>query len=203
MKYKQVYIGIDQSYKNTGITVIGDNKILDIKSVQLEHYESNSIRRRVLAVKLGSLFALVKTKADNITIICERARIHGGGNSFINIDAIKAMGALTAVIVDIAAQNGYDVYSVDTRCWKSQVIGTTKPQQNNYGVDPKKYPTIQWVIKKGFESKILIEVKSKHKNKGTFIRNGIKYRYNDDAADSCGIAYFGVAGDKTKLKLER
>lgn len=203
MKYKQVYIGIDQSYKNTGITVIGDGRILDIKSVQLERYKTNSIKRGVLTKKLESLFAVVRYKAENVTVICERTRIHGGGCSFVNVDVIKGMGALTAVIVDMAAQNGYDVYSVDTRCWKSQVIGTTKPMQNEYGVDPLKYPTVEWVINKGFEHKILMEITNPRKNKGTFIRDGKKYKYNDDAADSAAIAYFGLVGDKEKLKLER
>lgn len=201
--YKQVYIGIDQSYQNTGISIVTDGVLRDVKSVPLDKLKSNSERRRVLREKLSSLIGVVAEKAEHITCIVEKARLHGGPTSVINVDAIKAMGALTATIVDTCAQYDIEVYSVDTRCWKSQVIGTSKPQKNNYGVPEEKWPTIQWVIAKGFEHKILIDVTGTRKAKGTFERNGKKYMYNNDAADSAGIAMFGVVGDVSKLQLER
>lgn len=201
--YRQVYIGIDQSYQNTGISVAADGHLLDIKSVRLDKYSNNSERREVLRVKLGHLINVVATKADNIQCICERARLHGGPTSFINIDAIKAMGALTATIVDVCSQHGIAVYSVDTRCWKSQVIGTSKPQSNRYGVPEEKWPTVQWVIKQGLENKILVDVTGTRKKKGVFVRDGKMYVYNDDAADSAGIAMFGFVGDRSKLQIER
>ena len=34
--YKQIVIGIDQSYKNTGISIVADGKLRDIKSIRLE-----------------------------------------------------------------------------------------------------------------------------------------------------------------------
>ena len=201
--YKQVYIGIDQSYQNTGISVVIDGELRDVKSIRLDKLKTNSERRRVLGHRLDSLISVVAEKSEKVTCIVERARLHGGPTSFINIDAIKAMGALTATIVDACARYGIEVYSVDTRCWKSQVIGTCKPQKNEYGVPEEKWPTIQWLIDQGFERKILIDVTNTRKNKGTFKRNGKKYMYNNDAADSAGIAMFGVVGDKTKLQLER
>lgn len=201
--YKQVYIGIDQSYQNTGISIVADGVLRDVKSVRLDKLKTNSERRRVLGQYLSSLIAVVATKAKKVTCIVEKARLHGGPTSFINIDAIKAMGALTATIVDTCAEYGVEVYSVDTRCWKSQVIGTSKPQSNKYGVPEEKWPTVQWLIAKGFEKKILIDVTDTRKEKGTFKRNGKKYMYNNDAADSAGIAMFGVVGDASKLQLER
>lgn len=201
--YKEVYIGVDQSYQNTGISLVADGVLRDVKSVKLDKLKSNSERRRVLRAKLSSLIGVVADKAEHITCIVERARIHGGPTSFINIDAIKSMGALTALIVDVCDEYGIEVYSVDTRSWKSQVVGTSKPQKNNYGVPDEKWPTIQWVISKGFENKILIDMTGTRKVKGTFERDGKKYMYNNDAADSAGIAMYGVLGDKTKLQLER
>lgn len=201
--YKQVYIGIDQSYQNTGISIVADGVIRDIKSVPLDKLKTNSERRRVLRNKLSSLISVVTEKSENVTCIVERARIHGGQTSFINIDAIKGMGALTALIVDVCYEYGVKVYSVDTRSWKSQVIGTSKPQKNKFGVPDEKWPTIQWVIRRGLEDKILIDVSDTRKEKGTFKRNGKKYMYNNDAADSAGIAMFGVLGDTSKLQLER
>ena len=201
--YKQVYIGIDQSYQNTGISIVADGVLRDVKSVQLDKLKTNSERRRVLRHRLDSLISVVAGKSEKITCIVEKARLHGGPTSFVNIDAIKAMGALTATIVDVCAEYGIEVYSVDTRCWKSQVIGTSKPQANKFGVPEEKWPTIQWLIAKGFENKILIDVTNTRKEKGTFKRDGKKYMYNNDAADSAGIAMFGVVGDASKLQLER
>ena len=74
---------------------------------------------------------------------------------------------------------------------------------NKYGVPEEKWPTVRWLINQGFEDSILIEVKSKKKNKGTFVRNGVKYMYNNDAADSAGIAMFGFVGEGDKLKEEK
>ena len=56
------------------------------------------------------------------------------------------------------------------------------------------------VINKGFENSILIPVKSR-KTKGTFVKNGEKYMYNNDAADSLGIALFGFYGKEENLQL--
>lgn len=202
-EYKRIVIGIDQSYQNTGISIAADGKLCDIRSVHLDKLKTNSERRGALADKVSGLINVVGDKSDDIMVIVEKARLHGGPTSFINIDAIKAMGALTATVVDVVARYGLQVHSVDTRCWKSQVVGTSKPQSNKFGVPEEKWPTIQWVISQGFEHKILIPVNNPRKNKGTFIRNGQKYMYNNDAADSAGIAMFGFVGDTDKLQLER
>lgn len=201
--YKQVVIGIDQSYKNTGISIVADGKLKDIKSIRLEKCSCNAERREVLRTKLGHLMSVVTEKADNIVCVVERTRVHGGEGSFINIDVIKSMGSLTALTVDVMYAYGVDVYSVDTRSWKSQVVGTSKPMPNKYGVPNEKWPTIKWVIKQGFEDKILIDVTNTKKSKGVFQRDGKKYQYNDDAADSAGIAMYYVVGDHTKLQQER
>ena len=200
--YQQIVIGIDQSYDNTGISISADGKLLDIKSVELKKLKSNTQRRWTLIRRLNSLLKQCTEKSSNIICIVERARIHGGDSSFININAIKAMGALTAVIVDQCAIYDVPVYSVDTRTWKAAVVGTSKPKQNKCGVSPHKWPTVKWVCKQGFEHKILIPV-STRKIKGTFVRNGIRYRYDDDKADSAGISMFWWLGDKNKLQLEK
>lgn len=203
MTYNKIVIGVDQSYQNTGISIVADGKIKDIKSIHLGKYKNNSERRRALGKALDGLLSVVAGKSNNIVCVVERARLHGGPNSFINIDAIKAFGALIATIVDTCNRYSVNVYSVDTRCWKSQVVGTSKPQANKYGVPEEKWPTVKWVIGKGFEGKILIDVTNTRKVKGTFTRNGRKYMYNNDAADSAGIAMFGAIGDRSKLQLEQ
>lgn len=201
--YNVVSIGIDQSYANTGISVAADGKLLDVKSVHLDKYKSNSARRAALKSKLGSLIAAVAPKSKSIVCIVERARIHGGETSFINIDAIKAMGALTATIVDACDEYGIPVYSVDTRCWKSQVVGTSKPKPNKYGVPPEKWPTVVWACRRGFEKKLLIDLTDTRKTKGTFVKDGKRYMYNNDAADSAAISMYWFIGNHEKLKPEK
>ena len=44
-KYKTICIGIDQSYKNTGISISADGKLLKVSSINLEKYCNNSNRR--------------------------------------------------------------------------------------------------------------------------------------------------------------
>lgn len=201
--YDEIVIGIDQSYKNTGISIVADGKLADVKSIRLDKYKSNSEKRETLRNRLDKLLRITKQKANKVVCIVERARVHGGQTSFINIDAIKAIGALTAVIVDRCAIYDVAVFSVDTRCWKSQVIGTSRGQSNRFGVPEEKWPTVQWCIRQGFRRHILIQIDNPRKTKGTFMHKGIKYQYNDDAADSAGIAMFWVIGDHDKLKEEK
>jgi hypothetical protein len=199
-KYKKVVIGIDQSYNNTGISIAADGKLMKVKSIHLDKYKSNSERRRALAETLNGLLRSVYPKAKEVICIIERIRLHSQG--FLNIDYIKSIGALNSVIVDKCNEYCVPVYSVDTRCWKSQVIGTSKGMPNKYGVPEEKWPTVKWLVNQGWEDSILIPIEGR-KTKGTFIRNGQKYMYNNDAADSAGIAMFGFKGDPNKLQVER
>lgn len=199
-KYKQVVIGVDQSYSNTGISIAADGKLIKIRSLQLNGYKTNSDKRRALANTFDGLLRAVCPKAREVVCIIERIRLRSQG--FLNIDYIKSIGALNSIIVDKCTEYGIKVYSVDTRCWKAQVIGTSKPCPNKYGVPEEKWPTVRWLLKQGWEDSILIPVEGR-KTKGTFTRDGQKYMYNNDAADSAGIAMFGFKGDKTKLKEER
>ena len=74
--------------------------------------------------------------------------------------------------------------------------------RNKFGVPEEKVPTVRWLLKQGWEESILIPIEGR-KTKGTFVRDGQKYMYNNDAADSAGIAMFGFIGDPEKLQLER
>lgn len=199
-KYKKVVIGIDQSYNNTGISLAADGELKKVRSLQMEAYKCNSDKRRALANTLDGLLRSVAGKAEKVVCLIERIRLRSQG--FLNIDYIKSIGALNSIIVDKCHEYGVEVYSVDTRCWKAQVVGTSKPMQNKYGVPEEKWPTVRWLLKQGWETSILIPIEGR-KTKGTFMRDGQKYMYNNDAADSAGIAMFGFIGDPDKLQLER
>ena len=202
LKYSELCIGIDQSYDNTGISIAADGKLIKVKSKWLDHYKSNSEKRQALRETLDKVLTSATRNANNVVCILERIRLRSRG--FVNIDYIKSIGALNAIITDKCHEYGIKVYSVDTRCWKSQVIGTSKPQKNGYGVPEEKWPTVNWVCENGFEESILIDMTGSRKNKGTFTEeDGKKYMYNNDASDSAGIAMFWFVGDRTKLKEEK
>lgn len=199
-KYNTLCIGIDQSYKNTGISISADGRLVKVSHVELSKYDSNSERRSVLRSKLEKILCDISGKAKLMICVIERIRLRSQG--FLNIDYIKSIGALNAIIVDVCFKHGIQVWSVDTRCWKAQVIGTSKPKSNGYGVPPEKWPTVNWVCEKGFEKSILRKVEGR-REKGTFTDEIGKWEYDNDAADSAAISMFYFIGDNSKLKLER
>ncbi len=200
MKYKTLVIGIDQSYNNTGISFSADGKLLKVNSVYLDKYKTNTMKRKCLRRNLKKIAKIATSNSSETICVIERIRLRSQG--FLNIDYIKSIGALNATIVDVMSEFGIKVYSVDTRCWKSQVVGTSKPMKNIFGVPDEKWPTVKWCISKGFQDSILNIVEGR-REKGTFTENGIKYEYDNDASDSSAISMFYFVGDKSKLKEEK
>ena len=197
---KKIIIGIDQSYKDTGITIALNGKVKNVFDLKLAKLKNNSERRTELRCFLDKLITKMLTKSDDVTVIIERIRLSSQG--FINIDYIKSIGALNATMVDVANSHGVPIYSVDTRSWKSNIIGTSKGRNNEYGFDEKKWPTILWAISNGYEGYIKEEV-SKQKKKAVICKNGERYTYNDNKADSIGIALYGfLPYNKQKLEEE-
>lgn len=199
MKYQKIVIGIDQSYANVGLSIAADGVLKRVTSIHLEKYKTHSEKRRIVRNRLSKMLSTIVTKSENVCCIIERIRLHSQG--FLNINYIKSIGALNALIVDVCSEYNVPVSSVDTRCWKATVIGTSKGQSNKFGVPDEKWPTVKWVINEGFKGSIVEEVFGR-KTKGTFVKDGRKYMYNNDAADSAAIAMFGFIGDKSKLAEE-
>lgn len=204
-KYKKLVIGIDQSYKNTGISISADGKLLKVSSVNLEKYYNNSNKREYLAERLKKILEKVYNKAGEVVCIIERIRLRSKG--FLNIDYIKSIGALNALIVDIMSYYGIPTYSVDTRCWKAQIVGTSKPGNPNniWNMEPEKYPTFEW-LKMNYPHllmSVFIDMTGTRKKKNIFEENGRLWKINDDACDSAAISLFGFYGQKDKLELER
>jgi Holliday junction resolvasome RuvABC endonuclease subunit len=193
MRYNKIIIGIDESYKRTGISIVADSEIKSINSIDFQKIKTNSEKRKLLRETLNRLIIKLKQKAEEIVIIVEKIRLYSAG--FISEDYIKSIGALIAVMVDTAAEHDIKVYSVDTRSWKSKIVGTSKPQKNKLFVDPKKYPTIKYLIKKGYEEKLKAYLPDNTKIKNYLTDSKGKYLYNDDAADSACIALYGTLPD--------
>ncbi len=198
-RYSEACIGIDQSYKRTGMSVSADGKLLRVTSVDLSKLKSKTEKRQTLRDAVESCVRSVSKRADSTIILLERVRTFSDG--FLSTPYVKSMGALNAVVVDVAFKYGVSVMNVDTRAWKASVIGTSKPEQNKYGVPDKKWPTVRWCCKSGFRADILHEVKGR-RQKGTFMKGGRKFEFDDDAADSAAISMFWFVGDKSKLKQE-
>lgn len=198
----KIVIGIDQSYKDTGISISYNCELKSATHCHTDNLPNNTEKRIELKNKLTSVFDKahsLKNKLNcSVQIIIERIRLQSDG--FINIDYIKGIGALNAMIVDLAYQYNFSVYSVDTRAWKSAIVGTSKPQPNPYGIDPKKWPTIIWCIGFGFE-KYIIDFNVGKKRKGIIHKNLRAYTYNDNIADSIAISLYGFV-DNPLLQAE-
>ena len=204
--YNRIILGIDQSYARTGICLLteknGTIKKRILRSVALEREKNNTDRRLRLKHELEKILSVTHNLAKEYIVLVERIR-HFSKN-FLNINYIKSIGALNATIVDACNHYGIEVFSVDTRCWKSTVVGTSKPKCNKMGIQPEKFPTVRWCVKRGWEEELrLILPKNTRKKKGVLESNGVKFEYDCDAADAAAIAFFGFLGSKNKMQLER
>ena len=205
----KVVIGIDQSYTRTGITVLRDKEIIEMFSLDYQRCKNNSEKRTALENTLHEI--VIDNNIVNPLVIIERIRLRSQG--FLSENYIKATGALIATIIDFFHYyNEIPVYSVDTRAWKSAIVGSSKPLNNPYGINPEKYRTILYMRDKGLLRYIAEEYKGKGE-KGVIWANRrtvegkkekIRIKINDDLADSYCIALYGfLQKSKQKLKEER
>lgn len=199
-KKKTIVIGLDQSYENTGISLIVDNSIKKIDSLDLSFYRNKTLKRYRLQERLEEVLIRVHNKGN---VVCVIERIRQFSQGFINMNYIKSIGALNAVIIDTCYKYDVSVYSVDTRAWKAAIIGSSKPKANSWNTPPEKWPMIEWLIEQGYEKKLLIPIENQRKKNGVFEKYGKRWTYNNDAADSVGIGLFWFRGDRNKLELER
>lgn len=192
----KIVVGFDQSYQDTGISIAVDGVLKAARSVYLKNLKNNTCRREKLRNEALKAFKMVSQYEAEIMVIIERIRLRSQG--FINMNYIKGIGALDSVIVDTAACFNFPVYSVDTRAWKTAVVGTASSQSNPYGIDPKKWPTIQWCIQHGYENKI-IDCDVGKRKRGVIHKNGKSFTYNDNVADSICISLYSFTPE---LKLQ-
>lgn len=204
MKYNKIVIGIDESYTSTGISICADGKLLKVTSIDFKGCSNKTEKRKCLSNILYRILKLNSQKASECLIICERIRTfsQSKGDYGLRPNYLISTGALVATIVDTAYEFNIPVYSVDTRSWKSQVVGTTKTSKKYAKeIKPEKMPTIKYVESLGFDMKIYnkdgsIKKSLRGKNKG-------KIKYDDDAADSACIALYGfIPQNRQKLNKE-
>ena len=174
-----------------------------------------ALKRAILKIKLADIIEQIVVDLDapdDITIITERIRLRSQG--FLSENYIKSTGAFVAVIVDVANEYYIPVYSVDTRAWKSAIVGSSKPLNNPYGINPEKYRTILYLRDKGLLRYIAEEYKGKGEKgviwanrrivEGKKEKEKVRIKVNDDLADSYCIALYGFLPEsKQKLKEEK
>ena len=205
-------IGIDQSYTRTGITVLKDKEVVEMSSLEYEYCNNNSEKRTALENTLNEI--MMDHDIANPLVITERIRLRSQG--FLSEAYIKSTGALVATIIDFFHyHNGIPVYSVDTRSWKSQIVGSSRPLDNPYGINPEKYRTVcylrdrgllKYIVKeyKGKGKKGVIDVKMEVTEGDKIVKKKVPCEINDDIADSYCIALYGyLPKTKQKLKEER
>lgn len=198
---KQVVIGIDQSYKRTGISIAADGKLLHVCSIDLTESNDKTWKRLEVKRRVERAVSLAERKsASKPVVVIERIRMFS--QQFVSMPYIKQMGALNCTIVDAAWKHAVETYSIDTRAWKAGVLGTSKPAANNFGVPPEKWPCVDWVIRKGFEKSVKLPVYGR-RQKGTFTdAEGKKWEYDNDACDSAGIAMSWFTCHPSKFERE-
>lgn len=186
-----IVVGLDQSYQDTGISISMNGKLKTATHCYTDNLKNNTEKRKALKEMLDRTFskAIAMKAKYNAKLICCIERIRLQSQGFINISYIKSIGALNALIVDTAMEYGIKVYSADTRAWKSGVVGTSKGKPNPYGLNEKKFPTIEWCIYKGFDKYIRKYDVGKSK-KGIIYEDGIPFTYNDNICDSICISLY-------------
>lgn len=197
-KHRKIVIGFDQSYTATGIGIAIDGELEKVTSTQYKGLETKSEKRNHIRDITYKLCKKASQRSSQTVILVERIRTYNAGGKgknkgHISPTYLKMTGALIAVIVDTAALFEIPVYSVDTRAWKSRVVGNSKSRKKGKKTDTKS-ETIEFVESLGFD--LFIREKKVGKNKGEPI-------YDDDAADGACIALYGFIPEKDqRLKLE-
>ncbi len=185
-------IGIDQSYMRTGISICVNGEIKKLYSLDFKADKSKTVKRNKLKKVLSKAIqsCLKKFDSKEITIICERVRTFTASTD-MRPEVIKAQSALIAAIVDAAFEFDIRVYSVDTRHWKTRVLGTSRPKfEPIEGVkNPQKFGSVRKMIDLGFYDNLY--------NEGS---RG--FTLNDDMADAGCISLYGFSGKPYNLILE-
>lgn len=208
-KYKLSCVGIDQSYKRTGISVSCDGTLKLVRSYDL-HKMSKHDARAEIAKQADAAVKSALSKSEHVVVLLERIRLFS--QQFISMPYILSMGMMNGAVYDNLVYNFKDdmesgkleIMTVETRAWKKAVVGTTKGASNDYGVPENKWPSVMWLSDNypEFEDCFLFKSKSKKKTKSNFEIDGRFYEYDDDAVDSACISLFPFSCPDWSSKLE-
>lgn len=191
---KQMVIGLDQSYTDTGLCIAVDGVPKYAESISFEAAATKHDKRRAVLKRLEAIVKRFRSSYD-ICIVIEAIRLFSGSTPHISTAYLFSTCALVGAIVDFAALNDLDIYWIETRSWKKAVLGSSKPSGKKLqGVkDPKKVDSVLYAIDQGFAA-IIESTVERGKNKG-------QKRYNDNIADAICIAVCGF-NKKVRKKID-
>lgn len=208
-KYKLSCVGIDQSYKRTGISVSCDGTLKLVRSYDLHKMSKHDARMKI-AKQADTAVKSALSKSEHVVVLLERIRLFS--QQFISMPYILSMGMMNGAVYDDLAYNfqeyiesgQLEIMTVETRAWKKAVVGTTKGAANDYGVPENKWPSVMWLSDHypQLEDSFLHKSKSKKKTKSNFEIDGCFYEYDDDAVDSACISLFPFSCPDWSSKLE-
>lgn len=210
-----VCIGIDQSYRRTGVSVSIDGKLKLAKSIDLSALKSKTEKRVAVSRRLSSLVSHILARYFPSEVVCILERVRTFSQKFLSVPYIKSMGALNAVIADLMWHNSIACYSVDTRAWKSGVVGYSSPASTrhpealrfskHFNMDPKKAPTALFLYKHhpAIFKRVAVRPVASRRQRGTFIsKSGIRCEIDDDLCDSACISLSWTKLDQSKFIAE-
>lgn len=202
-------IGVDQSYKRTGVSISVDGKLAVVRSFPLEKLSKHEARS-IASKQVKSATSRALQKSARVLVLLERIRLFS--HQFISMPYILSMGMMNGAIYDtIAGSFGsemdsgrLEVMTIETRAWKKAVVGTTKGAENSYGVPESKWPSVEYLLTRWpqFEDCIMHESKSKKQTKKNFELGGKFYEYDDDAVDSACISLVPWSSSDWPSRLE-
>lgn len=210
-----VCIGVDQSYRRTGVSVSVNGVLKLAKPIDLSSFKSKAEKRLAVSRHLSNLLSHVLARHSPGEVVCVLERIRTFSHKFLSVPYIKSMGALNATIADLMWQNSITCYSVDTRAWKSGVVGYSSPASSrhpealafskHFNVDPKKAPTALFIYRSYpaiFKHDAVHQVTSR-RQRGTFIsKSGCRCEIDDDLCDSACISLSWFCLDQSKFMVE-
>ena len=189
-------IAFDQSYTRTGVSVAINGKVKKVYSIDYKGLIGNTEKRWKMRdfVRKVIEMCLTKFSSNEIVVIVERLRTFTQTDS-LRMVVIKSGAALIATIVDTAMEYNVKTFSVDTRAWKSRVLGSSRPIfEPIEGVEnPQKFGSVRKAISLGFAEKMKI-VSAKKRN---------SFTYNDDMADAICMSLYPFTGYPYLLQLEK
>ena len=122
-------LGIDQSYTRFGIAIARGGVLMNAESMAMS-FKNKTVKRIAFRAMVEAWTQLYEPDI----VVVERVRMFS--QSFVSTATIIALGGLVAVAMD--AVYPIPVYSVDTRNWKSKVLGTAKASKEDAVVFVKK-----------------------------------------------------------------
>lgn len=213
-------LAIDQSYKNSGIAASygnpfwygGKMDLLHVSNLDAQSTKDKVDYRVCLASNVAQALMSCKEQVEEaslVIVLCERIRQFSRG--FTSMPYIIQMGALTAYIEEAAHMHGLPLWTVDTRCWKSTVIGTSQPLLNSYHVPPEKFPAVDYVVKHGWKDHVFREVdqeygerelKKKHPRNVFKSASGKFIHVDDDRSDAICMSLFPACAAQQGKSLD-